>query len=657
MSRTRASVAVILALLSILSVQLTGCGDSTNSVDKTSPPGQTPAASTVVATPSPRSSPLPTSSPKVSATPGSTPRGATPTATVPTGPQRYTRVLAEIRVEYRGGEAGGTIPKPPEQYDSYQIVLGSGQYSNDRNAPGSTVDAVTHLITWSPPPLSYVEGDDITISTTASGRTDLKRGAPPNATSSVAVLPDGSVGGGGGTTNVYVYQGAMVGSERKYTIKTPTDPTDYRIVIDVALRTRYEAYVTYLYVRQKDDVQPTPLVFIPGILGSQLVGQDGHALWPPEGPGANRALHPLDVGNDLARLSLNPASKHEKVIATDVIWTDGSDKYYGPLLDYLVATGGYVEYQVGGDVQKRTASGFNLSQVGKSPTLFIFAYDWRLDIAENAKALADYVAGIQKLYPNKKVNIVAHSMGGLVARRYILDNPGKVNKLITIATPFLGSPKPLYQMIYGTTGIGWKDDRNWALFGDALKELQEFSPGVHQLMASQAYFDLGGKPYRVVQPEYGVNELPNYAALMGPRGIVEGLFIRPSYNGKTPAQNNQTFHSYSANGNKQDDWGNDTTGVSYFHIVGVQKSNDTPFTLQERLWLGEKGWTFTEAGPGDGTVPRLSAERIAADGRSMNAPNARIYVYSTGDDKLLEHTGLVTNPEVQGKVLEILKSR
>lgn len=40
----------------------------------------------------------------------------------------------------------------------------------------------------------------------------------------------------------------------------------------------------------------------------------------------------------------------------------------------------------------------------------------------------------------QKFNIIAHSMGGLVSRRYIHENPSQVLNLVTIATPHLGSP-------------------------------------------------------------------------------------------------------------------------------------------------------------------------------------------------------------------------
>ncbi len=42
-----------------------------------------------------------------------------------------------------------------------------------------------------------------------------------------------------------------------------------------------------------------------------------------------------------------------------------------------------------------------------------------------------------------QVNILAHSMGGLVSRYYISDpvRAQKVQRLVTLGTPYLGAPK------------------------------------------------------------------------------------------------------------------------------------------------------------------------------------------------------------------------
>lgn len=61
-----------------------------------------------------------------------------------------------------------------------------------------------------------------------------------------------------------------------------------------------------------------------------------------------------------------------------------------------------------------------------------------------ANQVANVKATIQKLQKKKGLSspfsIIAHSMGGLIARQYSYDNPGTVAGLVTLGTPHHGSP-------------------------------------------------------------------------------------------------------------------------------------------------------------------------------------------------------------------------
>ena len=81
--------------------------------------------------------------------------------------------------------------------------------------------------------------------------------------------------------------------------------------------------------------------------------------------------------------------------------------------------------------------------------VLVFPYDWRLDITENATGLADAVRrrwwsrGVPaRVAEEDRVLIVAHSMGGLLARYYIehLGGHRAVRHLITAGTPHRGAP-------------------------------------------------------------------------------------------------------------------------------------------------------------------------------------------------------------------------
>ena len=82
---------------------------------------------------------------------------------------------------------------------------------------------------------------------------------------------------------------------------------------------------------------------------------------------------------------------------------------------------------------------FLVTEFSKEFIIRFFTYDWRLSGSTNAARLETFVAN------DKKVTIVAHSMGGLVASSYLMkqQNRTKLRQLITIGTPYMGSVRAL----------------------------------------------------------------------------------------------------------------------------------------------------------------------------------------------------------------------
>ena len=100
----------------------------------------------------------------------------------------------------------------------------------------------------------------------------------------------------------------------------------------------------------------------------------------------------------------------------------------------------------------------NVSDVYSSGRkLYIFNYDWRQDNVKSAQELDKFIKKIQSQYPKKhdqKVDIVAHSMGGLITRYYMrygikdvlndnkfetnLGGARNIRKAVFLGTPNLG---------------------------------------------------------------------------------------------------------------------------------------------------------------------------------------------------------------------------
>lgn len=221
----------------------------------------------------------------------------------------------------------------------------------------------------------------------------------------------------------------------------------------------------------------TPVVVIPGILGSKLVDSDGTKVWgsftfgaaDPDFPsGARRVALPMREGVPLAQL-------RDEVYAQDVLDTVTVD--IGLLRGFEI--GAYI------DIMKALAAGkYRDQSLGRSGavdygglhyTCFQLPYDWRRDISEQAAALDDVIAEAQDITRDElgltedapvKVDVVAHSMGGLVLRYYLrygtqpLPDDGSMPELtwagarnvrqaILIGTPNAGSVLALQQLVNG----------------------------------------------------------------------------------------------------------------------------------------------------------------------------------------------------------------
>ncbi|RYE85497.1 MAG: alpha/beta fold hydrolase, partial [Myxococcales bacterium] len=69
-----------------------------------------------------------------------------------------------------------------------------------------------------------------------------------------------------------------------------------------------------------------------------------------------------------------------------------------------------------------------------------FNYPWFFSIATNARRLARFIERVQRWTKSTQVDLVCHSMGGLVALEYMREagDDGPVRRCVTVATPHAG---------------------------------------------------------------------------------------------------------------------------------------------------------------------------------------------------------------------------
>jgi pimeloyl-ACP methyl ester carboxylesterase len=146
------------------------------------------------------------------------------------------------------------------------------------------------------------------------------------------------------------------------------------------------------------------VIVIPGVLGTELKNpKTGEIVWPSA---FRTSQEGLPISPDLAsnRDDLVPGKIIETVKLARVL----PEVYvYRDLLEALRHYAGYRE----SDWDNPPADGYQ-------DTFYVFAYDWRQDNVTNARLLVRRLQQLKsKLQrPDLKFNVVAHSMGGLIAR-------------------------------------------------------------------------------------------------------------------------------------------------------------------------------------------------------------------------------------------------
>ena len=202
-------------------------------------------------------------------------------------------------------------------------------------------------------------------------------------------------------------------------------------------------------------VQPQrPLVLVPGLLGSRLCRSN------PADPSQTEV-----VWGTLGALPQFPSIQlsHDKGV-TDSIKPCG-------ILREIVYLGLFTQ-----DVYTPIIR--HLEKIGyrEDRDLFIFDYDWRRSVFHNAAALDRFV---RDKVPQGRVDILAHSMGGLVARVYTMQTGGaeRVARLFSAGAPFYGSVK-----VFQTMEKGW-GPLNAAMGGlDGFRRTMLSFPSVFELM-------------------------------------------------------------------------------------------------------------------------------------------------------------------------------
>lgn len=224
----------------------------------------------------------------------------------------------------------------------------------------------------------------------------------------------------------------------------------------------------YSTLAQLNGREPNPVIVIPGILGSRLVSTDGKVVWGAYGIGAIR--HGSATGRRAMALPMRRNAEIGSL--TDDVREDGT-------LDRLTLSPGIGVNAYRGLLRALVIGGYR-DEKHRPPaadehiSCFEFGYDWRHSNAQSAVALGKFIEEKRRFIraerkrrglPEREIkfDIVAHSMGGLVARYYMMysdapppkdgtrpqvtwDGAKNVHRLIQVGTPNSGSAQAILQL-------------------------------------------------------------------------------------------------------------------------------------------------------------------------------------------------------------------
>ena len=239
------------------------------------------------------------------------------------------------------------------------------------------------------------------------------------------------------------------------------------------------------------------IIIVPGIMGTKLKLNSannafpaGTQIWPPLEPEQefDSAQGYIDALKKLESLACNDDGSSAFDIVVDSADSYGSFEYYKNL--YLMLNNTY----------------------GADRDVLFFGYDWRKPNSVSGALLAEKVNTYDEVF------VIAHSMGGLVASHMLRNEEakGKISKLISLGTPFLGSIDTVLLLLRGEHEMlneildKVPDIIKGAvasILGIILQKLAVNIPAIYELLPTQHFFVQGCRSYLINEDE----ELETYA--------------------------------------------------------------------------------------------------------------------------------------------------
>jgi len=416
-----------------------------------------------------------------------------------------------------------------------------------------------------------------------------------------------------------------------------------------------------------------PIIIIPGVAGSELVnGKNKEIVW----------FKPSRAKDDDLRLPISPnlLRNRDSLLPRDIVRDIKILKFlpqieiYEKLIGSLEKRGGY-----------REAKWETATPADSQDTFFVFPYDWRRDNVESSRLLIKKIEALKRRLGNRnqKFNVVAHSMGGLIARYAAMygdrDIPGGIprpnwagarnfNKIFLLGTPNEGSMDALDSLLNGFSIIGGGLNLP---FVQNLSEFDVFTlPAMYQLLPHQDSFVAYDENLKRI--DIDIYDPKTWETYNWVSWDDEGF--EKNFNPLEKSQTRAYFRIVLARAKRFQQALDANTNAKIpvsFYLMGAEcKETQTAVLLlrdtKKNRWVTHfRASSFKNSGgekissealikvlrsPGDGVVTKrsLGAETAIEKGRKNVLPIAgEIY-------QCEEHNKIMNNPEIQDRLFALL---
>lgn len=377
----------------------------------------------------------------------------------------------------------------------------------------------------------------------------------------------------------------------------------------------------------------------------------------------------IDTGGVCQKLTHNPVLIIPGVLGNDInkptdnglekLWlnltknfTDFGDQFMDPLQFNLDLTPSDMSLIIGDVIKKETVTAedveiklfdytdslikeFQNQGYTEGTDLFLFPYDWRYGVSDsNINKLKQKIEDIKTQTGSDKVDIIAHSTGGLLAKKYIVDNQTNnyIDKAIFVGVPNTGAPATINTILNGSN-FG-----NLFLNPLEMKKIAQNMPVIYDLSPSEEYYNNKGSYVKVVDK----NSILNVTNSKDLNFSETNDFLISDHKLNSQAMTNaNNLHTAQF-----DNFDLRTLGVDLYAIDGC-KTGTIGKIIENRIYdtTSEEpalSYNRLELVPGDGSIPLESATNLP-----INQGN-KYYALKSDHSEMLGQNG------IKQKIISIL---